>query len=306
MYSNMQGTTNWVRITNLDRKCKDEDIQQMIQSRGRLKNKILGIHLRHHVKFENYPSFCEVECSTKKDAVSLVRNLRMKEFKGRSMWVEYRRPPNCIEHDMHSKSEAKTTRVRIAGLHQDIQNKQIRSLCKSYGKVVGASHERGIDDYPSGQGYVEMSTPKEARMVHAGLHGMVVNNLTLYTFYPRNALKRFNAKKHPHSQSQEPKKRLCGSLLRKKKNLKRGKSKLLAGMTKGNNKRARGTNNLKMRQKAMKNYKKSLKKAAMNKANWSKTYGGGQKVGEAHKGKLRMIIKMDKDQKKKNTGPKKA
>merc|ERR1719242_426025 len=105
---------------------------------------------------------------------------------------------------------------------------------------------------------------------------------------------------------EEPKKRLCGSQLRKKKNLKRGKSMLLRGMVKANNKRNRGTNNLKMRKKHMKNYKKALKKAAMNKANWSKTYGGGQKVGEANKGKLRMIIKMDKDRKKKNVGPKKA
>ena len=49
--SSLEGTTSWVRITNLSRDLKDEDIHTVIQSRGRVQKRIKGLYFRSSIPF---------------------------------------------------------------------------------------------------------------------------------------------------------------------------------------------------------------------------------------------------------------
>ncbi len=191
--SALEGTTSWVRITNLSRDLSDEDIHTVIQSRGRVDKRIKGVHLRHHPRYDNYPSVCVVECSSPQCATSLVRNLRMKELKGRPMWVDWEKAPNCVAKDWHS-NEAQTPRVRLFGLHRDVDKERLMVLAKQYGGVKSVLHESRHDGYPSGEGVVVMKSQKGARALHHGLHGTVEKDLMIYTYYSTRQVSKFKKK----------------------------------------------------------------------------------------------------------------
>ena len=299
LQSTMEGETHWMQITNLSRNCNEEDIYSVIQSRGKLKKKILGVHLKHHPKWTNYPSKCDIECASAECATLLVENLRMKQVKGVSMWTDWLRAPNCVTRRYHEQN-AQTKRVRFFGLHSEVQSQQIKKLCKPFGKVKEAVHEMALDDYPSGHGFVVMNTEKEARAVHQGLHGKMVKDLKLYTYFAQGSIKKFQRKvygKKPAQAKKFKKKPMSRKVLRTKS--KGERKRLIAQRKRG--KTSKNSNNFQRAEK--KKFKKWLKQDVQKKMNFEKTYGQGKIMKTGHK-KFGMKIKMKHEQN--GNGPKRA